>query len=299
MVQPPIVSIITPSFNHGDFIAETIASVVGQEGDFFLDYIVVDGGSKDSTGNIVREHQAQLEIGSERIDLRGIRFVPRSSEAPRIRCRGISLRWLSEADRGQSDAINKGFTMAVGDIFAFLNSDDTYYPDALARVTSARWGNSDFLFGEGMWVSKEGTELLPYPTFRPTRQNFWYQCTLCQPAVFFTREAYEKLGPFSLDYHVAFDFEYWLRALDQRMRFRHLGALLATSRFYLENKSMALTDLRRRELVALRARYFPTPVTFLDKLKLVKAKYIVHRRTVNAANKLQKLIDSGVRYSYR
>ena len=299
MDQPPVVSIVTPSFNQGGFIADTIASVLEQAGDFFLDYIIVDGGSTDGTLDIIRDQQARLHPASEWTALRGLRFLQRSPEAPWVRCRGVSLRWVSEPDQGQSDAINKGFKMAVGDTLAFLNSDDTYYPDALSRVVSAPWSHADFLYGEGMWVSKEGEELLPYPTFPPTRQNFHYQCTLCQPAVFFTRTTYERLGPFSQDYHVAFDFEYWMRALDKGMRFRHLDALLATSRFYVENKSMAQSERRRGELTALRDRYGPQPLTFLDKVKMIKAKYIVHRRTVRAANRLQALIESGVRYSFR
>lgn len=97
------ISVITPSLNQGAFIERTILSVLSQKGDIELDYIIVDGGSTDNTLDIVRKYQE-------------------------------SLTWISEKDRGQSDAINKGFNMATGELLAWLNSDDTYEPHALTEV---------------------------------------------------------------------------------------------------------------------------------------------------------------------
>ena len=97
------ISVITPSLNQGKFIEKTIQSVLNQEGNFELEYIVIDGGSKDSTIDILKNYQN-------------------------------TLTWLSEKDQGQADAINKGFSMASGDLFAWLNSDDTYEKNALNEV---------------------------------------------------------------------------------------------------------------------------------------------------------------------
>ncbi|MBC8427243.1 MAG: glycosyltransferase, partial [Deltaproteobacteria bacterium] len=97
------ISIVTPSLNQGEFIERTILSVLSQTGAFDLEYIVVDGGSTDDSLEIIKKHEDKL-------------------------------RWVSEEDRGQSDAINKGFNMASGGILAWLNSDDTYEPDALSEV---------------------------------------------------------------------------------------------------------------------------------------------------------------------
>jgi len=94
---PTTVSIVTPSYNQGTFIRETIESVLRQEGDFNLDYIVVDGGSTDNSVDIIRRYGALVDEG----------------KWP-IRCRGIRYRWASEGDKGQSDAIIKGFGMAEG-----------------------------------------------------------------------------------------------------------------------------------------------------------------------------------------
>src|SRR5262245_25539695 len=100
------ISIITPSFNQAQFIRRTIDSVLSQDGDFELDYRVVDGGSTDGTIDILKSY-------------------------------GDRLAWTSESDRGQVDAINKGLARADGDIVSWLNSDDTLMPGALQRIVSA------------------------------------------------------------------------------------------------------------------------------------------------------------------
>ena len=111
-----IITVVTPSYNQGKFLEETIISVIGQEGDFFLDYIIVDGGSKDSSVELIKKYEALLQRG----------------EWP-IRCRGIEYRWLSEKDNGQTDAIIKGFRMAKAEVLAWLNSDDTTFPGLCSR----------------------------------------------------------------------------------------------------------------------------------------------------------------------
>lgn len=111
-------SIVTPSFNSGRFIRETIESVVSQEGDFIIEYIVVDNRSTDGTVDILREYERTL------------------STRPASRCRGVSFRWLSEGDDGMYDAINRGFALATGDVYAWINADDIYLPGAFAAVNA-------------------------------------------------------------------------------------------------------------------------------------------------------------------
>src|SRR5450631_3400065 len=110
----PVISIVTPSYNQGTFLAESIESVMGQEGDFSIDYIIVDGGSSDNSVDIIKKYEARLHNG----------------EWP-VTCRGITYRWVSERDRGQTDALIKGFRMSQGEVLAWINSDDTYLPGAL------------------------------------------------------------------------------------------------------------------------------------------------------------------------
>lgn len=108
-------SIVTPSYNCGRFIAETIESVLSQKGDFEIDYFVVDGASPDGTVEILKKYDSAVRSGS---------FA--------CRCRKIAFRWVSEKDGGMYDAVNRGFSGSGGDVFAYINADDVYLPGAFA-----------------------------------------------------------------------------------------------------------------------------------------------------------------------
>lgn len=182
------VSVITPSFNQGAFIQRTLDSVVSQRGDFELEYLVVDGGSTDETLSILRRYEGRL-------------------------------RFISEKDAGQSDAINNGFRMTSGSIVAWLNSDDTYEPGALDTVartlrgTGARW-----CFGECGIIDAQDREIHRaislykrwvagrYSLRRLLGRNF-----IPQPATFFRRELLEEAGPIDPELHLAMDYDLWLR----------------------------------------------------------------------------------------
>lgn len=233
------ISIVTPSYNQGEFIAATIESVLAQAGDFYIDYIVVDAGSTDNSVAIISSYERQLQDGSRVVNCLGVRF-----------------RWISEADKGQADGINKGFSLATGSVFGWLNSDDLYAPGALQQVMSLDWRKSEFCYGKGVWIACNGDELGFYPTFRPNRYSLYYQCTLCQPTVFFSRDAFERLGELSLAYDLVFDYEYWLRGVFSGMRFSFIPALLARSRMYRENKSLSFPVTAKRERTALLEHYY-------------------------------------------
>lgn len=113
MADVPIISVITPSYNQGQYIEETILSVISQEGDFQIDYLIMDGGSTDGTVEVIRKY-------AEMID----------KNAYPHRCRGVALRWVSEKDKGQTDAINKGIRQSKGSILTYINSDDAFSPVA-------------------------------------------------------------------------------------------------------------------------------------------------------------------------
>lgn len=114
------ISIVTPSDAKGRFISETIKSVLSQAGNFYLEYIVIDNCSQDGTVDILREYEKQL-----------------CTNAFPVACRGVSFRWLSEADCGLYHAINKGFSLATGDVYAWINADDIYLPGAFALVAQS------------------------------------------------------------------------------------------------------------------------------------------------------------------
>ena len=122
----PKITIVTPSYNQGQFLEETIRSVILQ-GYKNLEYIVIDGGSTDNSLEIIHKYQDYLTY------------------------------WVSEPDEGQAEAINKGFNLATGDIFAFLNSDDVYLPETLAKVGKffAESSQIDFLCGQTEFINQD------------------------------------------------------------------------------------------------------------------------------------------------
>jgi glycosyltransferase involved in cell wall biosynthesis len=185
----PRISVITPSYNQGMYIESTIQSVLGQ-GYPDLDYIVIDGGSTDSTLDVLRGYDGRL-------------------------------RWISERDRGQAHAINKGLRMTNGEIVAFLNSDDVYEDGALLRVGAFFAGHpqADWLAGRCRTVGPDLREIRRPVTWY---KNFWLKRRsrrmleilnfISQPATFWTRRVVDEVGEFDESLVYAMDYDYWLRA---------------------------------------------------------------------------------------
>ncbi|MFA5271491.1 MAG: glycosyltransferase family 2 protein [Candidatus Omnitrophota bacterium] len=275
-----IVSIITPSFKQGE-------SVISQFGQFYLDYVIMDGGSTDATVGIIKKYEKLFSENCVKVNLEGLDFyINKSGRKSMCNCFGISYRWFSEKDNGQADALNKGFKIARGDVLGFLNSDDVYYQSCLKQVIE-RIGKSDIVYGKAMWISKKGKDLLPYPTLKPTKYSFYYQCTLCQPAVFFRKSFYQNNGKFSTDY-IVFDFEFWMRALFNNIKFKKINKFLSKSRMYNENKSLNFEQRVGNETKLLRDKFYKS--LKLNKFILWLAKYYVDRYTHTKVRKLKKLI---------
>jgi glycosyltransferase involved in cell wall biosynthesis len=218
-----LISIVTPSYNQGIYLRETIESVLGQEGDFSLDYIIVDGGSKDQSVEIIRHYERLINEG----------VWP-------VKCREIRYRWLSEKDRGQTDAIIKGFHMAKGEVLAWLNSDDTYLPGALSRTTkvfadepalSVIYGRTHFTDVKGTIIGKYPTE--PFEYKRLAMFNF-----ICQPSVFFRKQALSEAGGLDMGLHYVMDYDLWIR-MAAKFEFRYLPEYLSTYRLHEESKTIS------------------------------------------------------------
>lgn len=265
------ISIITPSFNQGQFIARTIESVLSQAGDFYLDYIIVDACSTDNSVEIIAKYESMLDSGNWL-----------------IQCLGINYRWLSEPDKGQPDGINKGLRIATGFVFGWLNSDDLYYPDALQKIVHLDWMEIDFCYGKGMWIDKNGDNLDLYHTFTPNKYSLHFQCTLCQPTVFFSRNAYSQLGELCVYYDFVFDYEYWLRGVFKGMKFSYIPSLLAMSRMYKENKSVSSPILAGQERNKLIGRYFSN--ININKILLFFWKCVVNENTNKKVRNLMSKI---------
>ncbi len=209
----PQISIITPSRNQGHFIEETITSVLNQHYPN-LEYLIMDGGSKDQTTEIIKKYEKQL------------------------------AGWVSEKDNGQSDAINKGFQKASGDIINWLNSDDYYEPGTLKHVAkifsspkvTAYSGVSRIFGGKKEYFSK-GTDV-----YKDNLHKTIGWARIDQPETFFRRSAIEQIGHLNENLHYVMDRDLWIRYL---CRFGLAGIvkdekLLVHFRLHNESKTVSL-----------------------------------------------------------
>jgi FkbM family methyltransferase len=200
----PRISIITPSFNQGPFLEQTMRSVLDQTYPD-LEYIVVDGGSTDNSVDIIRRYSDRLAY------------------------------WISEPDRGQTDALNKGFSRATGDIVAWINSDDFYYPGAFAAAVERFSADPELglLYGRGNRVAESGEVICEFEATRPFNlEALVYGVDyILQPTTFMRRQALHEVGPFDPRLHYAFDWELWMR-LGERFQAGLLDRIIAAGREY-------------------------------------------------------------------
>ena len=221
------ISIVTPSFNQAPFLPETIESVISQAGDFSIDYLIMDGGSTDGSVEIIRQYAAALERGERE-----------------VYCRGISFRWVSEHDAGQTDALTKGFRMARGDILAWLNSDDFYLPGALQRVAEFFRGHSGaaLVYGDARYCDAAGKDAgryhaEPYDLMRLAAANI-----ICQPAAFFRKSAFDAAGGLDPSLDFVMDLDLWIRIGRQGVC-SYLPGELAVYRLHDCSKTIAVATL--------------------------------------------------------
>jgi glycosyltransferase involved in cell wall biosynthesis len=206
-----VVSIITPSFNQGAFVGRAIESVLCQDpGTRTLEYVVVDGGSTDSTLDVFQSYADRL-------------------------------RWISEPDRGQADAINKGLLATSGDVIGWLNSDDVYLPGALRTACNFLDAHPsvDLVYGEADYIDERDRVIGRYPTEPFDVARLTETCYLCQPAVFFRRRLIERFGLLDARLHYTLDYEYWLRVAHGGATFAHVPEVLAASRLHPNTKTHA------------------------------------------------------------
>jgi glycosyltransferase involved in cell wall biosynthesis len=220
------VTVVTPSFNQGRFIERTIRSVLSQEISGDLEYLVMDGGSKDETVDILKRYEASLE-------------------------------WVSERDRGQADAVNKGLARARGDVIGWLNSDDIYYPGAIAAACQALdlHPEAGVVYGEADHIDEQGAIIEPYPTEAWDFDALLQRCYLCQPAVFFRRSVVERFGGLNPTLHFCLDYEYWLRLAAAGVQFVWVRQKLAGSRLYAETKTLGSRIRFHTEINDMMRRY--------------------------------------------
>lgn len=218
------ISIITPSYNQVEYLGQVIDCVRGQRGDFDVEHIVVDGGSTDGSVELLREQ-------------------------------GERLKWISEPDEGQSDAINKGLRLATGEIIGWLNSDDIYLEGCFAKVSQvfAAEPQTQWAYGKVRIVDEQNNEIRRWITkYKNSRMKSFSFAKLLtenwisQMGVFWRREFGEQVGELRTDLHYTMDYDLWLR-MGTLAPGRFIDGYLAAFRWYPTSKSGHAFDVQMTE----------------------------------------------------
>jgi len=209
VAKQPLVSIITPSYNQAAYLEQTIQSVLGQDYPR-IEYMVIDGSSTDNSVEIIKRYADRLAY------------------------------WVSEKDRGQAEAINKGLVRAKGEILAWLNSDDYYLPDTISAVVKCFEENPDVVMAYGDMLAVDGNgqtiNVLKYKQL--SLEDLLCFQIIGQPSVFFRRSAFERTGPVEPTFHFMLDHHLWIR-LAQQGPILHVPQLWSAARYHPGAKNRA------------------------------------------------------------
>lgn len=214
----PKISIITPSYNQGIYLEQTIRSVLLQHYPN-LEYIIIDAASTDDSVSIIKKYSEHLHY------------------------------WVSERDNGQSGALNKGFAKATGEIFAWINSDDFYEQDALFKIASI-YKQTGFSFFCGSCTMIDQADNFIQKLYTPaitsaTLIQYW-KPHFCppQPSIFFTREAFKQLGNFNETLRYTMDYALWLKA-SKKYSFHIVDENISYYRVHQHSKTGSSNGLRK------------------------------------------------------
>ena len=237
-----LVSIITPSFNQAPFLEATIRSVLEQDHPY-LEYIIVDGGSTDGSLEIIQKYSNQLSW------------------------------WVSEKDMGQTDAINKGFSHAHGELLAWLNSDDTYNPGAVSAAVKVLENNptTGLVYGEANFIDENGDTFGAFPAAQTDLQRLRRGYVhIPQQAAFFRADIWKRVGPLDPSFYFAMDYDLWVR-IATIAPILYTRQLWANFRLHAQGKTVVADDRCWPEMLR---------VHFRDGgrwLSILPAKYILRK----------------------
>lgn len=273
------ISIVTPNYNYGDFLIKAIKIVFAQteaEDSPIVEHIVIDGGSTDNSVKYMQEWD---------------RFIATIPEERKAR---YSFSWVSEKDRGQTDAINKGLLRSSGDILCWLNADETYKENSLKIISDyfTSHPNKDIVYGEIEFVDKDGKFIeKKYQHKFSGLVLLYHGCYIPSAGTFWTRKAFEKVGPLDIHYKVTMDFEYWCRFYKLNCKFGFIPKTLASFAWHENNVSEVFAERRYQERIRVQHLYAPK-IYFGEKTWLfyINIKKNVARYFLRQVLKLQRKI---------
>jgi glycosyltransferase involved in cell wall biosynthesis len=238
----PLISIVTPSFNQARYLEAAIQSVFSQNYPR-LEYIIVDGGSTDDSLDIIRKYSGKLAW------------------------------WTSEKDKGQTDALNKGFAHAGGNILAWLNSDDTYEPGALASAMEILQGDPQLglVYGDANYINETGRVIGKFPAAQTDlhrlRQGYVH---IPQQASFFRGDLWRSVGPLDPSFYFAMDYDLWVR-IAARSQVKYVPQTWANFRLHTAGKTIYADDRCWPEMLKVHYRDGGGPFS------VIVAKYYVRK----------------------
>jgi glycosyltransferase involved in cell wall biosynthesis len=247
-----LVSIITPSYNQAIFLERTIHSVLNQTYPE-IEYFVVDGGSQDDSVNVIHKYQDKLK------------------------------GWVSEKDQGQTDAINKGFAMANGDILAWINSDDTYEPDAIKLAVEYLEAHPEvgLVYGDTKFINEKDEVIGTFPAaltnYAKLRQGYVH---IPQQAAFFRASLWKQVAPLDPSFYFAMDYDLWVR-LAKLSGIAYIHRHMANFRLHGEAKTIHSDDRCWPEMLKVHYRdggSFFSLIVLKYYLRIIAGPYLRWRR---------------------
>lgn len=218
---PPTISVVTPSYNHGEFLEDLIVSIKRQEYSCSIEHVVVDADSSDDTVEILERHSS-----------------------------GYDLRWVSEPDRGQTNAVNKGIGIANGDWIVWQNADDYFLPGAFAAFEEAveTTPESEVVYGDIQLVDVDGELMYERQFTRPSRLIQRYLSNfMANQAAFIRADLFDRLGPLNERYEYAMDVELFWKLLNYGGTYTHLREPIAAIRIHDDTKSEDSRDAQSNQ----------------------------------------------------
>lgn len=235
------ISIVTPSYNQGNYIEDTYNSILKQKLGDGLEYIIVDANSTDNTLEITRQ------------------FIPKFKK------NNIKVKFIREKDKGQSDAINKGWRLSEGDILGYLNSDDFYEEDMLSVVIDYFEQNPKVKWVYGGWqlTNASGKVIKIFQPHPFTQAELLNHNFIGQPSCFFRREILFLVGYLNINLHLSMDYDFWLR-IGSKYTPGYIEKIISNSRLHPNCKSRKYEASQAVEMLKVASQY--TPVISRERL---------------------------------